>query len=117
MKQSFGGQEIQRTTRPDGTIMHAEVKIGDSVVMIAEASAEVPAMPCMLHVYVPDCEAAYARALRLGATALREPARQFYGDRSGGVRDVGGNTWWIATHEEDVSAEEIERRARTTSQS
>ena len=114
--QALGGQEIHRTTRPDGTIMHAEFKIGDSVVMIAEASAEFPAMPCMLNVYVPDCDTAYARALRLGATSLREPARQFYGDRSGGVRDAGGNQWWIATHEEDLSPEEIERRARTSSQ-
>lgn len=117
MTQALGGQEIHRSARPDGTIMHAEVKIGDSVVMIAEASAEFPATPCTLNVYVPDCDAAYARALRLGATSLREPASQFYGDRSGGVRDAGGNQWWIATHEEDVSAEEIERRAQASGKS
>ena len=116
MKQALGGQELHRSMRPDGVIRHAEVKIGDSVVMIAEACAEFPAMPCMLNVYVPDCDAAYARALRLGATSLREPASQFYGDRSGGVRDAGGNQWWIATHEEDVAAEEIERRARAAAQ-
>ena len=117
MTQALGGEEIHRTTRPDGTIMHAEVKLGDSVVMIAEASAEFPAMPCMLNVYVPDCDAAYARALRLGATSLRAPASQFYGDRSGGVRDAGGNQWWIATHEEDVAPDEIERRARAAAAS
>lgn len=112
MKEALGGVEIHRTTRPDGKILHAEVKIGDSVVMIAEASSEFPATPCAINVYVPDCDAAYARALRLGATSLREPASQFYGDRSGGVRDAGGNQWWIATHEEDVPADEIARRAR-----
>lgn len=106
------GREIHRSTRPDGVIMHAEVRIGDSVVMIGEACAEVPAMPCMVHVYVPDCDAAYRRALELGARSLREPASQFYGDRSAGIIDAGGNQWWFATHEEDVSAEEIARRAR-----
>jgi PhnB protein len=112
MVKALGGQEIHRSTRSDGAIMHAEVKIGDTVVMISEASPEFPAMPCMLNVYVRDCDAAYARALELGATSLREPASQFYGDRTGGVRDAGGNQWWIATHEEDVAADEIERRAR-----
>jgi uncharacterized glyoxalase superfamily protein PhnB len=68
-------------------------------------------MPAMVHVYVEDVDAAYRRALDAGAEPLREPADQFYGDRSAGVRDAGGNLWWIATHVEDVSAEEIERRA------
>ena len=105
MKQALGGEEIHRSSRPDGTIQHAEVRIADSVLMIGEASAEFPALPCMVHVYVPDCDAAYARALRAGATSVREPARQPYGDRSGGVRDAGGNQWWLATHEKDVPHE------------
>lgn len=109
---AFGGHEIHRSSRPDGTIQHAEVKIGDSVVMLGEACGEFPAMPCMVHVYVPDCDATYRRALDLGAASLREPASQLYGDRSAGVSDAGGNQWWIATHEEDVSPEEIERRAK-----
>lgn len=112
MTDALGGQEIHRSARADGAIMHAEVKIGDSVIMISDANDEFPPMPCMLNVYVPDCDAAYTRALQLGATSLREPASQFYGDRSGGVRDAGGNQWWIATHEEDVAADEIERRAK-----
>jgi PhnB protein len=113
MEGALDGREIHRSTRPDGTIVHAEVKIGDSVVMIGEACAEIPAMPCMVHVYVPDCDAAYHRALELGvATSVREPASQFYGDRSAGIRDAGGNQWWIATHEEDVAPDELERRAR-----
>lgn len=112
MRQAFGGEELHRSTRPDGTIMHAEVRIGDSVVMIGEACGEFPAMPCMVHVYVPDCDRAYARALQAGATSVREPALQPYGDRTGGVVDAGGNQWWLATHEEDVAHDEIERRMK-----
>jgi PhnB protein len=110
-KRAFGAAVLHCTSRPDGLIGHAEVKIGDSVVMISDATAEYPAMPAMVHVYVEDVDAAYRRALDAGAESLREPADQFYGDRSAGVRDAGGNLWWIATHVEDVSAEEIERRA------
>lgn len=103
MKQAFEGEELFRATRPDGTIMHAEVRIADSIVMIGEAGGDFPPMPCMVHVYVRDCDAAYARALAIGATSVREPASQPYGDRSGGVKDAGGNQWWMATHEKDVA--------------
>ncbi len=108
---AFGASERFRMDRADGTIGHAEVTIGDSVVMLAEAGGESPAMPGGIHLYVEDCDAAYARALEAGATPLREPANQFYGDRSGGVRDPAGNVWWITTHVEDVPPEELERRA------
>jgi len=108
---AFGAEEIDRHLGPDGQIMHAEVRIGDSVVMLSDASEAFPAMPCMVHVYVPDCDDAYRRALADGATSVREPADQFYGDRSAGVRDAGGNQWWIATHQEDVAPEEMARRA------
>jgi uncharacterized glyoxalase superfamily protein PhnB len=111
LTEALGGEEVDRHLGPDGRIMHAEVRIGDSVVMLADASDEFPAMPCMVHVYVPDCDAAYRRALGCGATSVREPADQFYGDRSGGVRDAGGNQWWIATHVEDVAPDEMQRRA------
>jgi uncharacterized glyoxalase superfamily protein PhnB len=109
--QAFGAREVERMTRPDGTIMHAEMKIGDSIVMMGEASAEHPAMPAMLHVYVDDADTIYKRALQAGATSVREPADQFYGDRSGGVKDAAGNHWWIATHKEDVPPDELKRRA------
>ena len=101
MCEVFAGEELHRSTRPDGSVTHAEVRIDDSVVMIGEASGEFPAMPCMVHVYVRDCDAVYARALAFGVTSLREPATQLYGDRSAGLRDAGGNQWWIATHLED----------------
>ncbi|MFN8600474.1 MAG: VOC family protein [Candidatus Binatia bacterium] len=106
----FGGEEIHRSLRPDGTIRHAEVRIEDSVIMIGEASGEFPAMPCMLHVYVPDCDATHARARSFGLETLREPETQPWGDRSAGVRDGAGNQWWFATHVEDVGEEELARR-------
>jgi PhnB protein len=111
LKQAFGAEEILRMARPDGTIMHAEIKIGDSRVMIGEAQGEFTPMPAMLHLYVEDTDTVYRRALQAGATSLREPEGQFYGDRIGGVRDSFGNQWWIATHIEDVSTEEMARRA------
>jgi len=109
LKQAFGGQEIFRMDKPDGSLAHAEVKIGDSMVMIGEvlAGQETHAM---LHLYMPDTDATYKTALAAGAASIREPADQFYGDRSGGVSDFCGNQWWIATHIEDVSQEEMERR-------
>ena len=109
--QAFDAEEIHRMARPDGAIMHAEVKIGDSRVMIAEAQDEFSPMPAMLHLYVEDADAVYRQALQAGATSLREPEDQFYGDRIGGVQDSFGNQWWMATHIEDVSAEEMARRA------
>jgi PhnB protein len=114
MREVFGGEELHRSSRPDGSVQHAEVRIADSVLMIGEASDQFPAMPCMIHVYVPDCDATYARAIASGVRSLREPATQPYGDRSAGVIDAGGNQWWIATHVEDVSHEEIERRMRAS---
>jgi PhnB protein len=67
-------------------------------------------MPAMIHLYVEDCDETYERALAAGATSEREPTDQFYGDRSAGVRDSAGNLWWIATHVEDVSEEEMAKR-------
>jgi uncharacterized glyoxalase superfamily protein PhnB len=110
LKQAFGAEEIQRTTRPDGSIGHAEVRMGDSRVMMGEAGGEFPPMPGMLHLYVEDVDALYRRALQAGASSLREPEDQFYGDRMAGVKDKFGNQWWIATHIEDVSPEEMAKR-------
>jgi len=110
-KRVFAATEQERMTRPDGTIGHAEVRIGDSVVMISEARGELKPMPSGLYVYVTDTDAAYGRALAAGATSLMEPADQFYGDRNAGVRDPIGNVWWIATRKEDVPPEELARRA------
>jgi uncharacterized glyoxalase superfamily protein PhnB len=110
VRQAFGAEEKFRMDTPDGKIGHAEVQIGDSIVMMGDAGAENPAMPAMIHLYVDDCDATYERALAAGATSEREPTDQFYGDRSAGVRDSAGNLWWIATHVEDVPEEEMAKR-------
>jgi PhnB protein len=111
MKQAFGGAELLRMPKPDGTIGHAEVRIGDSVVMIADANAQFPARPAQLMLYVPNVDEVYKQALAAGAKSDREPADQFYGDRTAGVIDAGGNSWYIATHVEDVPEDELQRRA------
>jgi PhnB protein len=112
LKKAFDAKEIHHMTQPDGTIMHAEVRIGDSLVMLGDACGEHKPMPCYLHLYVPDVDAVYQRALQAGAVSVREPADQFYGDRSAGVRDPAGNFWGIGTHKEDVAPDEIARRAQ-----
>ncbi len=116
LKQTFEAVEIERHARPDGAIMHAEVRIGDSIVMMGEPTGQWGAKPAMIYVYVKDVDATYKRALEAGATSLQEPANQFYGDRNGGVQDPSGNQWWIATHVEDVSREELEKRAAAHAQ-
>jgi PhnB protein len=111
MKEAFDAKEKYSLPGPGGVIMHAEVKIGDSTVMIGEATGEWKAMPASLALYTDNADAVYRRALEAGATSIREPANQFYGDRSGGVKDPAGNHWWIATHIEDVPPEELKKRA------
>src|SRR5690606_6674014 len=90
---------------------HAELKIGDSTVMIGDACDEYQPMPACMYLYVNDVDAVYKRALEAGATSHMEPANQFYGDRHGAVKDPAGNLWSIATHVEDVPPEELARRA------
>lgn len=93
----FGATTVLRHDRPDGSIMHASVQIGDSVVMIADATEDYPAFPTWLHIYVPDVDATYATALSLGAAGVQPPSEKGDGDRRGGFADPAGNTWWIAT--------------------
>ena len=110
LKQAFGAQERFRMARPDGGVMHADVMIGDSIVMMGEAMGEWKPKPCSLYLYVEDVDAVYQRAIDAGGTKVREPSNQFYGDRTGGVIDPCGNYWGIATHVEDVSHEEMAKR-------
>lgn len=116
LKRAFAAEVIVRMDGPDGSVMHAEVKIGDSMVMMGQVPAD-RATRAMLHLYVADADTTYAKALAAGATSVRELADQFYGDRSGAVRDAFGNDWWIATHVEDVSPEEMKRRMAAMSAS
>jgi PhnB protein len=111
LKQGFGAEEIHRSNRPDGGIMHAQVKIGDSMIMLADAAKEHPAAPCSLYLYVKDVDALYERAMKAGAKSIMKPENMFYGDRNGGVMGPGGVQWWIGTHVEDVPEGEIEKRA------
>jgi PhnB protein len=112
LKQAFEAEEtMPRFALPDGRIMHAEVRIGDSMVMMGEPQAPWQPMPASMYLYVKDTDATYKRALQAGATSLMEPADQFYGDRNAGVKDPSGNVWWIATHVEDVKPEEMGKRA------
>jgi uncharacterized glyoxalase superfamily protein PhnB len=110
IKDVFGAEEMALYPRPDGTVGHAAFRVGDSVIELADAAAEWPAMPCALQVYVPDTEAAYQRALKAGAVSLVEPAKQFYGDFTASVKDMCGNNWYIATQVEVISKEEVDKR-------
>jgi PhnB protein len=118
-KKVFGATELMRMEGPGGAVMHAEVKIGDSVIMLGD---EMPAMganspqtiggsPVGLCLYFPDVDARFAAAVAAGASVKRPVQDQFYGDRSGTIVDPFGHVWTIATHIEDVSPEEMNRRA------
>lgn len=98
LEQVFGATQLRRYETPDGDVMHAELRIGQSVVMLGDAGGEWEPVPAFLHVYVEDVDAVYRRALQLGAEAVQEPERRDEDpDRRGGFRDPGGNTWWVAT--------------------
>src|SRR5262249_15894735 len=112
LKQAFGAEERFRFADPNGTIHHAEVKIGDSIVMLGDANDEHKPTHCSICLYMKDTDAVYKSAVQAGGVSLREPADQFYGDRTAGVKDPAGNQWWISTHIEDVSPEELTRRAK-----
>jgi PhnB protein len=112
LRQAFGAQFTHEPMkRPDGNIMHAELKIGDSRVMIAEESEQMKASPSSLYLYVPDVDATYQRAVKAGGKSVTEPVDMFYGDRFGSVKDSSGNSWNVATHIEDVPEKELATRA------
>lgn len=98
--------------RADGTLSHAVLKLADTTIMFGDPRDPAQNRTVFLHVYVPDCDATFAKALAAGATAIVEPTDQFYGDRTAGVTDGAGNTWWIATHQRTLSRAEIERLHR-----
>jgi uncharacterized glyoxalase superfamily protein PhnB len=110
LKRAFNAQVNYEMKDPQGNVRHAEVRVGDSILMIGQARDEWTSRPMTFYLYVPDVDALYKSALAAGAKSLQEVTTQFYGDRSGGVEDPQGNYWWIATHVEDVSPEEMDRR-------
>ncbi len=112
LKRAFNAKEKFHIMRPDGTIWHAEVKIGDSSIMMGEPMGEFGPMPASIYLYVENCDAVYQRALGAGGVSVMKPTDQPTGERYGGVKDPSGNIWWIATHIEDVSSKEQIRRSK-----
>jgi PhnB protein len=118
--EAFGAVETMRLAEPDGRIGHAQIKIGEAPVMLSDeypqegvrSPATLGGTPVAIHLYVADVDALAARAVAAGATLLRPVADQFYGDRSATLLDPFGHRWLLATHREDVSDEEMQRRYR-----
>jgi PhnB protein len=104
---SFGAEVVSKMQMPDGRIAHAEIKIGDSLIMAGERP---DSMKNCTHLYLKDVDAAYDRCLKAGGKSLAAPTTHPYGDRGAGVEDPEGNVWWISTHVEDVSEAEVIRR-------
>jgi PhnB protein len=117
-KNVFGATELMRMPGPGGKIMHAEMQLGDSRMMLADENLEqgaksplaIGGTPVLLHIYVPDVDAVFAHSLKAGARALRQIEDKFYGDRSGAITDPFGHLWEISTHKEDLSPEEMRER-------
>lgn len=93
----FDAKEIRRFPGDSGKIMHAEIRIDDTVLMLADKSDDWPPMPAYVHIYVQDVDATYRRALEAGAESVQEPVKKDDPDKRGGIKDAGGTTWWIAT--------------------
>ena len=115
-KKAFGATELMRFPGPNGTVAHAEIKIGDSPIMLADEGNEykspqsVGGSPVSLMIYVQDVDKVYSQAISAGAKSSRAVEDQFYGDRSGNLTDPFGHVWTVATHKEDVSMDEMQRR-------
>jgi PhnB protein len=118
-KKAFGARDLGRMTQPDGKVAHAEIQIGGSRIMLSDehppmgavGPASLGGSPVMLHLYVDDVDALFAQAVAAGATVVRPLTDEFYGDRAGGLKDPFGHLWHLATHKEDLTPEEIGRRA------
>lgn len=109
-QEAFGAKLSDISKSESGNVRHATIHIRDSAIMLSEGSAEYPAVPSMLYIYFDDVDEVYKKALAAGGVSLREPTNEFYGDRSCGVKDPSGNQWWIASHVEDLTGEEIAKR-------
>ena len=124
-KKAFGATETFRLVMPDGRLGHAEIRLGDSMIMLSDEFPEfggkapqtLGGSPVSIHRYVEDVDAFVKKALTAGAKELKPVMDQFYGDRSGQLEDPFGHLWWVATHKEDVAMEELEKRVRAMSTS
>jgi PhnB protein len=110
LKRGLGAEVTHLSSHPDGSVMHASLRIGDSMMMLSEARGSWPARPTDFYLYVASADEWYARAIGAGAESIKPPTNEFYGDRVAGVTDPSGNRWWFATHVEDVGEEEMKRR-------
>ncbi|HEX2455011.1 MAG TPA: VOC family protein [Vicinamibacterales bacterium] len=97
LQRAFGAVELRRFPDPSGKVVHAEVRIDDTVVMLADSAEGWPPVPSHVHVYVRDVDAIYKRALEAGASSIQEPVKKEDEDKRSGVKDAGGTTWWIST--------------------
>jgi PhnB protein len=95
LKDAFNAEEVMAHLRDDGSIMHAELRLGDSMLELGQANEKWPAMPASLHLYVPDADATYQKALAAGGKSLSEPTDAEYGDRTAGIIDPSGNHWFL----------------------
>jgi PhnB protein len=117
-KKAFGAEELTRMTGPDGKIMHAEIKIGDSRVMVNDVimdekgPAVLGGSPAKLWLFVEDSDSLFNRAVKAGARVDKPLENWFWGDRGGAVTDPSGYTWWIATHKEDLTRQELDQRGK-----
>jgi PhnB protein len=111
LEKAFGAETICSMDSPQG-IMHAEVKVRDSIIMMGAAKDEYAPREAMFYLYVEDVDSAYKQAVAAGGTVVKEPTDQFYGDRSGAVKDSNGNEWWVASRKEDLTEEQIAERAQ-----
>ena len=109
LKSALGAEEVMRMPGPDGTVMHAEVSIGNSRLMLSEHTQGSPTTSSF-YVYVSDVDSMYKRATGAGAQSVSQPTDQFWGDRMATVQDSFGNTWSLATHEEDPTPDEMQKR-------
>ncbi len=119
-KRAFGAAESYKFLMPDGRLGHAEIRIGDSIIMLSDEFPEfggkspqtLGGSPVSIHLYVEDVDAVFKRALAAGAKERKPVTDQFYGDRSGQLEDPFGHLWWVATHKEDVPPEEMQKRVQ-----
>ncbi len=108
----FGAETSARFDSPDGRVAHCELRFGDSILMMGDSTPDHPAFDAHLMIYVPDCDAVVQRAVAAGFTVKEPPSNKFYGDRNARVVDPFGNEWYVSTHVEDVSEEEMRRRMK-----
>lgn len=110
LEKAFGAVTLSTVPNADGSVGHAETKIGDSIVMMFDTKAGWPETPAFLRLYVVDCDQTHTQAIKAGATSVTEPTDMAWGDRVSRVKDPSGNIWWLMSHVEDVSSAELSKR-------